>query len=1146
MSSRLPQRPVVQRNRRLSPVSILIGGLVPTVPPSEPEPITASDSATLAEAISQIFLSVSDVVTFTDISTLISLDSITDSATLTESSLNISISSSDSIALSESVSVFETLDISATDTISFVDFNNQILIINDPDVSTLAESILIEASVSTIENVLESDINSGITFIVSDSILLNESAEVVSVNFVSASDSGTLSEANNEIGVLNNVDSIVLSDTNAGILLSNIFDSFIETEQILSISSLVNSSDAASLIGISPATTDFSINLNEDDGTFLYYNIDGTNPATSSDIPGMSSLSVNPNRSRSSLGTAFENTVANGFLRWDTSSLPDDATILSSTLDIYLDGVLSGGEGRKVVADWYNWGSTIDSSDWTGDITNNVLSSTPISSLLDSSWNSINLIDFTGINFAGTSYLRLGIDGTSVSTSNYIIIRAKETAGGTASAKLSVTHTQLGEGDQVVNILMSGVTDSGTEAEGTSSVVANYSTIDSIVETEQIGGITLFGTDSIIETDLTASESSSLSSTDDALLSEFSEVSQPGLTTPSSSDGATLAEFASIQVDLSTSDSILETDINDGITLSGSLDSGLVKVYGHEYNVSSLTVSVDQKYGSKFLSPVSGYIQKFEIYAKASVGTTPLRGFIYGSDGSNNPSTLLTASSEVVTDSTFKWISFTLESPIAVTKDSLYWIGAHWGGDASWRSASDVIAGSKSSLTDAYSDGPSDPFGTSANFNTWPMFRVHIQGASIEDTKFDLVSPQTLTYIDLSSSDVGFFSDTSAPSFNISSIDSFSLNDQNSELSLTESSDNFIGLDQSSELLNVLNSSDLFSLNEVNYLDTGGLGNLVIVDENIVLPLVESTTSPADEIIIIPNVSGEEFIVGLENFIFDEKSDAFQALFEILNDFSTLNEEVSLQSYHVGEDSGLESDLTLNITVNTTASDFFGSLNEIVEITGTDFSFITSIDSIVFVDSCSINALLSSSDSINTTDTKINPTFDVASFDTIIASDNADTPINTDDLILSTDIGTLSEISSISVNTVSQDSSSLTENVSTASFVKDQEEFIFIENSLISATLRRVDFPFFIEATSRIGINVSDQVLFDEFGSTIQFVPVFKTSDDNFQFYQVASIKRPQRPPIIIDLIPEIIEPLPTSGGTVTVDVPVSDVVILL
>lgn len=102
--------------------------------------------------------------------------------------------------------------------------------------------------------------------------------------------------------------------------------------------------------------------------------------------------------------------IFDALLQWDTSSLPDDASVTGATL-IQTVVLASSANGRNYEGEWFNWG-TCDANDWTPIAANSAFS-VPISTITGS--NSDNSFALSGagtnVNVTGRTYLRLHISG---------------------------------------------------------------------------------------------------------------------------------------------------------------------------------------------------------------------------------------------------------------------------------------------------------------------------------------------------------------------------------------------------------------------------------------------------------------------------------------------------------------------------------------------------------------------------------------------------------------------------------------------------------------------------------------------------------------------------------------------------------------
>jgi glucose/arabinose dehydrogenase len=106
--------------------------------------------------------------------------------------------------------------------------------------------------------------------------------------------------------------------------------------------------------------------------------------------------------------------VRTALLRFDTSSLPDDATVTSAELRLYATEK-ADSDGRSLRAEWYpagNW--PIDAADWTSTDSGSAHAGTPLGSIIVGQENTFALSGLDNLNPGGASALRLHISGGAV------------------------------------------------------------------------------------------------------------------------------------------------------------------------------------------------------------------------------------------------------------------------------------------------------------------------------------------------------------------------------------------------------------------------------------------------------------------------------------------------------------------------------------------------------------------------------------------------------------------------------------------------------------------------------------------------------------------------------------------------------------
>lgn len=99
-------------------------------------------------------------------------------------------------------------------------------------------------------------------------------------------------------------------------------------------------------------------------------------------------------------------------LRWDTSSIPDTATITGANLKLYLVSKVTTLT-RNLVGDYYDFGgSPTVAADWILTPSPSIFTAVDVATgLTTGAVNTIALTDLTGINVSGYTGVRLAIDG---------------------------------------------------------------------------------------------------------------------------------------------------------------------------------------------------------------------------------------------------------------------------------------------------------------------------------------------------------------------------------------------------------------------------------------------------------------------------------------------------------------------------------------------------------------------------------------------------------------------------------------------------------------------------------------------------------------------------------------------------------------
>lgn len=131
-----------------------------------------------------------------------------------------------------------------------------------------------------------------------------------------------------------------------------------------------------------------------------------------------------------------------GYLRFDTSSLPDTAVISAAALKLFLLDDASPDAGTTIAVDYYDFGGSPSTvADWELSSNGNAVSAFTISSLTSGVVNTIALTSFAGISLNGFTGFRIAPATTTQPTGdNFADFASLEHATG-APPQLEVTYT---------------------------------------------------------------------------------------------------------------------------------------------------------------------------------------------------------------------------------------------------------------------------------------------------------------------------------------------------------------------------------------------------------------------------------------------------------------------------------------------------------------------------------------------------------------------------------------------------------------------------------------------------------------------------------------------------------------------------------
>ena len=217
-------------------------------------------------------------------------------------------------------------------------------------------------------------------------------------------------------------------------------------------SSQASSSQTAVVTAAGTATTvTFDIATGADDGEVKANNMGTGAPYPPATTPTANTTATTFAVRRS--GPVFSGyEVRVGLLRFDTSALPDGATVTGATLRLYVTGTDSDN-GRSLVGEWYsaaNW--PIDSGDYTLNAAATAHAGTPISSLTVNSQNNFTLQNLASISTTGSTGLRLHVAGGAPNGENNVFFNSFENNNNNRpKPQLTVTYTSTSGGTAPVN-----------------------------------------------------------------------------------------------------------------------------------------------------------------------------------------------------------------------------------------------------------------------------------------------------------------------------------------------------------------------------------------------------------------------------------------------------------------------------------------------------------------------------------------------------------------------------------------------------------------------------------------------------------------------------------------------------------------------
>ncbi|HEY8727203.1 MAG TPA: hypothetical protein VIL91_10960, partial [Gaiellaceae bacterium] len=130
-----------------------------------------------------------------------------------------------------------------------------------------------------------------------------------------------------------------------------------------------------------------------------------------------------------------------GLLRFDTSAIPDDATVTGVTFRAQVMGKVSA-DGRNLVGEWYDpAGWPIDAGDYALNSSATALAAMSIAQIVAGAQNDFPLAAPASLSKTGLSALRLFVDGGQPTGDNYVQFASYDHATLT-EPQLVVTYTR--------------------------------------------------------------------------------------------------------------------------------------------------------------------------------------------------------------------------------------------------------------------------------------------------------------------------------------------------------------------------------------------------------------------------------------------------------------------------------------------------------------------------------------------------------------------------------------------------------------------------------------------------------------------------------------------------------------------------------